>query len=191
MNDLEIPGRSGRYKLITGSLFIGIFVLITTLYLGLKQEKEELEAHFVGKPAKAFSAEWIQGQPLIAKATGANFTLADLKGKNVILNFWASWCVSCRSEAANLEKYHEMTTGSDTIVVGIAIQDTIEAATKFAQHFGKRYALGLDTDGSISIDYGVTGVPETVFIDKEGIVRHKFVGPLDVPMLVDLHKTYF
>ena len=68
-------------------------------------------------------------------------------------------------------------------MVGIAIQDTPDAAMKFAEYFGKTYILGLDEEGKAGIDYGVTGVPETFFIDRNGIIQHKEAGPVGMELL--------
>jgi len=72
--------------------------------------------------------------------------------------------------------------------VGIAIQDTLENAQQFAQAYGKTYILGLDEDGMAGIDYGVTGVPETFVIDRNGTIVHREAGPVNVAMLEKLIK---
>ena len=82
-----------------------------------------------------------------------------------------------------MEAFWEAHKGAGVKVVGIAIQDASADALRFAEHFGKTYPLGLDVDGQASIDYGVTGVPETFFIDAQGMIRHKISGPVDYAML--------
>jgi cytochrome c biogenesis protein CcmG/thiol:disulfide interchange protein DsbE len=104
----------------------------------------------------------------------------------LILNFWASWCVSCRTEAHELESFWKAYRDQGVKVVGIAIQDEQEAAKKFAQYYGKTYILGLDEDGKAAIDYGVSGVPETFLIDRDGVIRHKEIGPVSAAMLKNL-----
>lgn len=180
-----------KQNIIIASLFVAVSALILTLYIGMQQDPKDVAAQYAGKPAMNFTASWIQGRDQIDNASEENFRLEDFRGKNIILNFWASWCVSCRSEAVDLEQFHRHNQNSDTIVVGIAIQDTIDAARKFAEYYGKSYILGLDTDGKVSIDYGVTGVPETVFINREGIVEYKHVGPVDLAMLTEMTQKYF
>lgn len=191
MVQLDHPPRKKQNTLVA-VLFVAVVALITTLYVGLGLNPKDVTAQFENKPAFNFKAAWIQGQDLLPNATEENFRLEDFKGKNVILNFWASWCVSCRTEAVDLETFFQETKDQgDLVVVGIAIQDTEEDAKKFAAHYGKQYILGLDTDGNTSIDYGVTGVPETVFIDKNGMMKYKHVGPVDVAMLKDLVTKHF
>lgn len=107
--------------------------------------------------------------------------LLQWQGQPVVLNFWASWCMECQTEAKVLESaYQEYEVkGKKVKFLGIAIQDKQESAEKFAQHFGKTYRLALDdTSGKIALDYGIYGVPETFFIDAKGIIRSKKVGGL-------------
>lgn len=133
--------------------------------------------------------------PLIGKAApdfvvrelGGNRTL-QLKrlGTPILLNFWASWCVECQAEAGVLENFHQeqLKRENPVIVLGIAIQDNIETARDFAQRFGKSYFLALDDpSGSIALDYGIYGVPETFFIDASGIIRHKHIGGITSGLL--------
>ena len=75
------------------------------------------------------------------------------------------------------------------MVVGIAIQDQEEAALAFAKNYGKTYPLGLDEEGKIAIDYGVTGVPETFVIDENGTIIEKITGPVDYQKLIEIVKT--
>ncbi len=125
----------------------------------------------MGRPAPSFQ--------LAGLNTGEPLSLADLKGKPFILNFWASWCAACRDEAVVLEEAHQRyAVQQDKLrVVGIAIQDTPEDARAFARRFGKTYFLALDNEaGDISLNYGLYGVPETFFVDAQGIIRHKQIG---------------
>ena len=108
-----------------------------------------------------------------------------MKGRPVVLNFWASWCVSCRQEAVELEKFWQAHK-DQVLVVGIAIQDSAEDSKRFAAYFGKTYAIGLDEDGKAAIDYGVSGVPETFLIDAQGVIRHKEIGPVEATQLSQL-----
>ena len=175
-----------RSQLVVAGLAILSVGLVFFLYLGMQKNPKDLPSMLVGKPAPDFRASWISGQKHIPNAAKEHYRLSDLRGKTVVLNFWASWCYSCRQEARDLEAFHQLNLQSDIAVVGIAIQDTFEAATGFAVQYGKTYPLGLDDTGSISIDYGVTGVPETFIIDPAGNIVHKEVGPVDVPKLTEL-----
>ena len=125
----------------------------------------------IGKAAHLFTVETFSGERI---------SLADLRGKPVILNFWASWCVSCRQEAHILEQAHQAFTPRGAVFIGIAINDTREASLAFISRYGKTYFLGPDDEtGSISLDYGVTAVPETFLIDKQGVIQKKVLGAID------------
>jgi cytochrome c biogenesis protein CcmG/thiol:disulfide interchange protein DsbE len=182
----DVVRRKSNHKVTTLIIVVTAVVFIALLGYGLTLDQSKLPTTLIDKPAAPFQVSWLQGQPYIPAASSLpNFKLEDLKGRPVVLNFWASWCVSCREEARELQKFWEK-HGKDVLVVGIAIQDEPDAALKFAQYFGKTYALGLDVDGKAAIDYGVSGVPETFLLDKNGVIRHKEIGPINVPMLEQL-----
>ena len=131
----------------------------------------------VERPAPGFAVtELNTGQPL---------DLESLKGTPFLLNFWASWCVACRDEARLLEAAHRR-WGQDGKfrVIGIAVQDQPEEARKFARRFGKTYFLALDNSaGDISLNYGLYGVPESFFVDAQGIIRYKQIGAMTEQVL--------
>ena len=109
---------------------------------------------------------------------GNTLALAALRGKPLIINFWASWCESCIEESRALEQFYQQY--HDRVqLIGIAVQDTPEAASAAAASYGMTFPLALDDKGSVAIDYGVTGVPETFFVDSGGILRARVAGPVD------------
>ena len=180
MNQTDKKSDKSRHILITLLILAIGAVIIGILAKGLKLNPESSSSALVGKKAHQFEATWLQGQELINQETSKeSFTLNDLKGQALILNFWASWCVSCRSEAQLMEQFWREHKNEGLMMVGIAIQDTPEAAGEFARYYGKTYPLGLDQEGKSAIEYGVTGVPETFFIDRDGIIRHREAGPVD------------
>jgi cytochrome c biogenesis protein CcmG/thiol:disulfide interchange protein DsbE len=176
---------SKRHKIVSLSIFTVAAAFIGLLVYGLSLDQKKVPPANLDKAAQPFRVAWLGGKELLPSASGDHFRLEDFKGKPLVLNFWASWCVSCREEARELERFHQQYK-SDVMVVGIAIQDEKDAAEKFAQYFGKTYILGLDEDGKASIDYGVSGVPETFLIDRNGVIRHKEIGPVSVAMLKGL-----
>ena len=117
----------------------------------------------VGKPAPAFSLQTLNGGTL---------SLASLKGRPVVLNFWASWCVPCRQEAPLLRDLSEKQTAGGLAVVGVVFSDkNLTAVRAFVQEYALAYPSLLDPKLDTAIGYGVSGVPETFFIDKAGTVR--------------------
>lgn len=109
---------------------------------------------------------------------GEDLKLSDLKGKTVLLNFWASWCMPCRQEAEALEKSWQKYKGKDVVFIGVNVWDENSNALSYLNKFGGGYPHGMDPNEEIQVDYGVGGVPETFFIDPSGNIRDKFSGPL-------------
>ena len=152
---------------------------LTGLFVyGFTTNPKLVRSPLVQRPAPGFA--------LTELNTGARMDLEQLRGTPFVLNFWASWCVACRDEAHVLEAAHRQ-WGRDPRrfrVLGIAVQDTPEAARKFATRFGKTYYLALDNPaGDISLNYGLYGVPETFFVDAQGIIRYKQIGAVTQPVL--------
>ncbi|HLY64772.1 MAG TPA: redoxin domain-containing protein [Chloroflexota bacterium] len=122
----------------------------------------------LGKPAPEFSYATFDGQPI---------DLASLRGKPVMVNFWGSWCVPCKDEAPVLAQAWQTYQGTGVQFLGVSIWDKPDAARSFAQNAGAVWLTGLDNDGKIAIDYGVSGVPESFFISRDGVLIDRFPGP--------------
>ncbi len=116
-------------------------------------------------------------------ADGDTLRLSDLRGKVVMVDFWASWCGPCRQEAATLNRIYSAYAGAPVEFVGINVWDTSDAAEVFLVEFGVAYPTGVDADGSIALEYGVRGIPEKFFIDADGVVQRKYVGPMPEDVL--------
>lgn len=105
--------------------------------------------------------------------------LAALRGHPVVINFWASWCDACRAEEPALEasyQRYQRYQAQGVAFLGVAFDDTQRNGTTFLQQYGVTFPSGPDVTGAISISYGLTGVPETVFVDRSGTVREKWIG---------------
>jgi cytochrome c biogenesis protein CcmG, thiol:disulfide interchange protein DsbE len=132
-----------------------------------------------------------QTQPTDGKApdfalttfTGETITPASLRGKIVVLNFWASWCGPCRDEAPALEAAWQKYKSKGVVFVGVAYTDTERAALAFIKEFGTTFPNGLDLGTRISTTYRITGVPETFFIDREGNITQFMMYPLNQSIL--------
>jgi len=153
------------------SAWVSILGFIALLAFGFSTDPKKVPSPLLGRPAPDFE--------VTALNSSQKIRLSKLKGKFVLLNFWASWCQECILEANVLETFHKK-YGSETgqiQVIGIAIQDTPEKAKAFANRFGKTYFLGIDDSaGNIAMDYGIYGVPETYFINLDGKIIFKHIG---------------
>jgi cytochrome c biogenesis protein CcmG/thiol:disulfide interchange protein DsbE len=111
-------------------------------------------------------------------------SLASLRGKAVVLNFWASWCNPCKQEAGRLESAWRRFAGRGVVFVGVDAQDFSSEAKRFARHYGLTYPMVHDGAGSTLNGYGVTGFPETFFVDRRGrLVGEHVDGPVTTEQL--------
>ncbi len=124
--------------------------------------------------------------PLLGKQ--GSFSLDEAKGKPVLLNFWASWCVPCEDEAPYLRRAHEV-YGDRVEFVGVDVKDSASDALAFSRRHDLDYTLVRDT-GAIYADYGLTGQPETFLVNRRGVVMEHVPGPFfdrqDLFSLLDL-----
>jgi cytochrome c biogenesis protein CcmG/thiol:disulfide interchange protein DsbE len=152
--------------LVPLSLFVALLVL---LGVGLKLDPREVPSPFIGKPAPPFALPTVHAPEQILSAE-------QFQGQVSLLNVWASWCVSCRQEHPLLL---ELAKGGKVPIYGLNYKDQREDALGWLGRLGNPYrASAFDADGKVGIDWGVYGVPETFVIDRKGIIRYKFTGPL-------------
>jgi cytochrome c biogenesis protein CcmG/thiol:disulfide interchange protein DsbE len=115
---------------------------------------------------------------------GDTIDSADLKGKVVVVNFWASWCIPCRLEMPSLEKLHERHAGDDLVVLGFDTDVVDDSAVRrFLDDRGVTYPVGRATTLQRSAFGGIPGIPTTFIVDRSGVIRHKVVGYFAPPAL--------
>ena len=107
---------------------------------------------------------------------GDTLKLSDLKGKVVVLNFWASWCPPCRWEMPSFERISKEYGDKEVVFVGLALSDTLRDARGFADSVGVTYPLALDSTGRIAAAYNVRSLPTTFFIDREGQIQRRLTS---------------
>ncbi len=154
-----------------------VFVLLVALMAaGLTLRPTEVPSPLVGKPAPAFSL------PLLG-APERSLSAHDMLGKVWLLNVWASWCTACRLEHPAVL---DASKSGAVPIYGLNYKDKPADALRWLDRLGNPYVASLsDADGLVGIDFGVYGVPETFVIDKQGVIRHKVIGPLTPETLRD------
>lgn len=146
-------------------VLIGLIVLFS---VGLYLNPREVPSPLIGKPAPAFSL------PLLAD--GATYTTQDLKGRPLLVNFFASWCVGCQVEHPLLLRLAQQ----DSVeIVGMDYKDTPADIHDYLQRHGDPYRRVVeDAQGTAGLDWGVYGVPETFVLDAQGTIVYKQIGPM-------------
>ena len=165
---------------------LAIFILMVGLLAyGLGLDPKKVPSPLIDKPAPAFSLASLH-------APQQQISIKDLLGEVWVLNVWASWCVACRAEHEFVTRLARMELVK---VIGLNYKDRSVDAKGWLQQWGDPYSASLmDTDGRIGIDWGVYGVPETFIVDKNGLIKYKFIGPINqgtldseiVPLLREL-----
>jgi cytochrome c biogenesis protein CcmG/thiol:disulfide interchange protein DsbE len=121
----------------------------------------------VGSEAPDFALTDLAGEPV---------SLADLRGRPVIVNFWASWCVACLEEFPLLLEAHQRHADDGLAVVGIVYLDRSQAAREFMERQGATWTAATDPDGRVAEAYGILAPPETFLIDREGTITARALG---------------
>jgi cytochrome c biogenesis protein CcmG, thiol:disulfide interchange protein DsbE len=151
------------------SVAVATAALLFAFISGFGRDPHEVPFILRGQPAPDFT--------LTRLDTGEQVSLASLRGHPFVLNFWASWCGPCQLEHPNLaraaQRYQQ-----DARFFGVVFEDTPENARAFARPMDPSFPQLVDPQSRMAVDYGVSGVPETYFIDARGIIRDKYVGPL-------------
>jgi peroxiredoxin len=125
-------------------------------------------------PRKGFSAPDFSLNTL----DGATVRLSDLRGRPVLINFWASWCGPCRVEMPHIQAAYEDHADDGLVVLGVDQSEPVTTVARFADEFGLTFPIPLDTDGKVSAAYQARGLPTSFFIDVDGVIRDTFTGPM-------------
>ena len=155
-------------QIILVVVLLGLFGLF---YQGLWGDPRSIPTVLIGTTAPTFTGPDVE--------SGQSISLDHYKGKVVLLNFWASWCYECKVEHKDILRLHEQFKDHpDFVMLGVNYQDELPNAQQYLKQYGTTFQHVRDLKGTLAIDYGVYGVPETFVIDQQGVIRHKWVGPI-------------
>jgi cytochrome c biogenesis protein CcmG/thiol:disulfide interchange protein DsbE len=174
MESIESPNTTVEEKPVAprtswGRILVwaGLLALLALVALGLMRTQQGSVS--VGQRTPDFTLTTFEGEQL---------SLADLKGKVILINFWASWCKPCEAEAADLEtawRYYE--PRGDVVFLGVDWTDTEPAAKAYLEKFDITYPNGPDLGTRISQSFRITGVPETYIVDRKGDLAYVKISP--------------
>jgi cytochrome c biogenesis protein CcmG, thiol:disulfide interchange protein DsbE len=150
------------------------------LVSAIAQDKKPLAPNFTLPVIWSNSPTWPSS--IRTLTAGDKLSLAALRGHPVLLNFWASWCVPCKAEAPLLAAAARTYAGR-VVFLGVDVQDFRSAARNFMDRYGVRYAVVQDQNGNSYGDYGLTGIPETYWIDARGRLVGHYPGQLNRSLL--------
>jgi cytochrome c biogenesis protein CcmG/thiol:disulfide interchange protein DsbE len=157
------------------AVFAAVCVLLALVAFQMRRNGPLAAAQVgAGEAAPDFTLSTFEGQSV---------KLSDLRGKVVLVNFWASWCIPCTQEAPDLENTWRQYQDQGVMFVGVDYVDTEPEARKYLAQFNVSYPNGADLGTRISQAYRIRGVPETYIIDRAGTLRATFIGPTTAEQL--------
>jgi cytochrome c biogenesis protein CcmG/thiol:disulfide interchange protein DsbE len=164
---------------------LGAVVLVVAL-LGLlvwKVASDKGPDARVGKPVPHFDLPALEGDDRV--------TVAEHLGKPMVINFWATWCGPCREEAPLLEQAARKYRDRGVVFIGVDIRDFTGDAKKFVAKYGVSYAIGYDGPAKLWEPWGITGLPETFFVGRDGTIVEHRIGPYEDATTLDeaIEKT--
>jgi|Deesub1362A_J573_1020465.scaffolds.fasta_scaffold00230_42 peroxiredoxin len=154
-----------RYR---GIILIVLLALALIAIVFLPSERSYMTVAAVGKPAPDFE---------LRDSTGRLWRLSDLRGKVVFINFWATWCTTCKAEMPYKERLYKKMQGRPFQMLGILFRDNPHNLVQYFKEHKVSPPTLISPDNKVARLYGITGVPETFIVDKNGIIREKIVGP--------------
>lgn len=167
------------WVLLAGGLIVGILMAILTVSWGKPNTTPSAgssglisiaEPAVIGQPAPTFSADTPNGQAI---------DLEELRGSPVALNFWATWCAPCRLEMPELQRTAVRYADQGLVILGVNAGEPADQVNAYMDELKLTFPTVIDANGSIANQYGVYALPTTIWIDADGIIRARHLGPLE------------
>jgi cytochrome c biogenesis protein CcmG, thiol:disulfide interchange protein DsbE len=175
-----MAGRRSRWVAVLAVLavLVGVCAVAALLTFGLTNRAALGSAPLQPRPAPDFALPALDADEHGVK-------LSDLRGRVVVVNFWASWCAECRTEQAALNQTWQRFRDAGAVVVGVNFEDAPGDAAQYVAEAGISYPVVVDEKSATALAYGLRGVPETYVVDRTGRMVERFVGPVDSDRLSD------
>lgn len=151
-------------------VFIIVIPVLMLLYFSLTRDPRTLPSALLEKSAPDFDLQTMGGDRV---------KLGDLRGSPIVINFWSTWCGPCIAEHQLIRRMQQVYAPKGVLFYSILYEDTVENAKQFLKRYGDAAPILLDPGLRTAINYGVAGVPETFFIDRQGKVFYKHAGVLN------------
>ena len=161
-----------------------VVLLVLAVSLACKEKAEKASLPKIGTAAIDFNCQDLKGQ---------TWSLDQVRGKVVLLRFWADWCPYCRYEMPIIDKYYRKLNKEGFLVLAVNVKQSPEVALAFTAQLDITFPIPLDPDGKMAKRYGVYGIPTNFLIDRQGIIREILIGEVfkEEKVLRDLLKDYF
>ncbi|MBA2870406.1 peroxiredoxin [Anoxybacillus calidus] len=166
-------------KLLATLLLLGLVGY--GLWQVLAENNEKTTGLAIGNAAPDFELKTLDGKSI---------RLSELQGQKVILNFWATWCPPCRAEMPEMQNFYEKHNKDvEVFAVNLTSQDSRDKVHSFIKENGLTFPVVLDEEGDVLKLYKISPIPTSYIIDSEGIIRHKYVGPMTYDQMVELTES--
>ncbi|HEY8890892.1 MAG TPA: TlpA disulfide reductase family protein [Clostridium sp.] len=169
-------------------VLIGVSIITVNTYNSSNKGKNNTKQNASTKPTQ-INPNVIKTKAIDFKLKdldGKELSLSDLKGKNVFLNFWATWCPPCKAEMSEIERLYQETKNSDLVIVAVEIGEPLSTVKSFIDSKKYNFKILLDSDQSVASKYNIASIPTSYFIDVDGNIISKNIGGMNI----DKMKTY-
>lgn len=175
-----------------------IFVFVVTILLFLRLQSVENESDISAesnvtskntvKNTVGLSEGNIPPDFQLTDLNGNTMMLSDLKGKKVLLNFWAIWCLPCKEEMPHLEEIYKL-YGEDLVIAAVSSAEPKQVVTEFLKYNPYSFPIYLDEKANISKTYQLLSIPTSYFINEEGVIQNKHIGLMNFKIIENYYKS--